>query len=127
MNYKKYIISHNLDKDGFGAYIPGLQCRNVTLQELAAYYYWPGDVRGFFIDMCSHGLPDTITFKAKGTNITATMTWHDGKEWLSFRPVSEECAKQEGKIEMNHSDWIDNLRRDLKNGARTLLNGQATE
>ena len=126
METTKYIISHNLDKDGFGAYIPGRECRNVTLPELSAYYYWPGDVRDFFLDMCSHALPDTITFKAKGIKIEATMTWRNGKEWLSFRPVSEEFAKQEGKIEMNHSDWIDLLRLERKNGTRTLLNGQPT-
>ena len=128
-DWTKYVISHNLDKDGFGAYIPGLGCRNVTLKELSAYYYWPGDVRGFFFDMCQHALPDTVTFKQSlgSVKITAKMTFHGGREWIDFRPVSEDFAKQEGKVEMCHSDWIDLLRSDLKNGTRKLLNGQTTE
>lgn len=123
----KYIISCNIDKDGWGAYVPGQKCRNVSLHELTAYYYWPDVVRMFFLEMCDHGLPDSITFKKDGEKITAKMTWKAGKEWIDFRPVSEEYAKQEGYIEMRDLNWIEHLRADLKNNTRTLLNGQPTK
>lgn len=126
-DWVKYLISTNLDQYGFGAYKPGRDCRNVTLHELMAYYYWPGDVRNFFLEMCQHALPDAITFKQKGTKITATMEWKGGKEWITFCPVSEEYAIQQGKIEMRDLEWIDHLRQDRKQGTRTLLNGQTTE
>lgn len=122
----KYIICCNFDKDWWGKYVPGLDCRNVSLHELTAYYYWPGDVMTFFLEICQHGLPDTISFSQDGAKIMAKMTWEKGKRWICFQPVNEEHAKKEGYIEMR-MDWIAHLRQDLKNGTRTLLNGQPTK
>ena len=110
----KYIIETNMTDDTFGAFIPGLECRNVGIDEMKGYYYWPGDVRGVFMILCNHVLPKTLTFCSGYEDAYIVATFSDTEHWLRFKHISDAEAKTSGLKEFNHMKWIDQLREDLK-------------
>ena len=110
----KYIIETNMTDDTFGAFIPGLECRNVGIDEMKDYYYWPGDVRYMFMTLADHVLPESMVFNYGVHHITATLTCGSGDHWLRFTRISDAEAKTSGKREFNHMKWIDQLRADKK-------------
>ncbi len=113
----KYVIETNMDDDYFGAFIPGQECRNVGIDEMKGYCYWPCDVFYMFMTICDHVLPSTLTYnKGEFGTICAMLYCDGGNHWLRFKRIYDSEAKASGLKEFNHSEWIDRLRKDKKNG-----------
>lgn len=102
--------------DSFGAFIPGNGCRNVGIDEMKGYYYWPSDVRWVFMTICDHVLPRMLTYcdSYPNSDILAMLSGYE--DWLRFKRISDEEAKASGLKEFNHMQWIDRLREDKKQG-----------
>jgi len=115
----KYIIETNITGDTFGAFVPGRDCRNVGIEEMKGYYYWPGDVWYVFMQLAEHMFPTALTFNNNKKLITASFTDNDGNS-LSFRCISEEEAAASGKQKFIHDKWIEQLRADKKAGKNWL-------
>lgn len=110
----KYIIETNMTDDTFGAFVPGRECRNVGIDEMKGYYYWPGDVRYMLLTLAEHVLPESMVFNYGQYHITATLTCGSGDHWLRFTRISDTEAKTSGKREFDFMKWIDQLCADKK-------------
>ena len=110
----KYIIETNMTDDSFGAFIPAPGCRNVGIDEMKGYHYWPGDVFYVFMKICNHVLPKTLTYCSGYEDAYITATLSDDEHWLRFKRISDEEAKTGGLKEFDSFKWIVQLQKDLK-------------
>jgi len=110
----KYIIETNLVDDVFGRFVPGKECRNVGIDEMKGYYYWPGDVFSVFMMICNHVIPGAICYSGDDDRICAMMQTKYDDYYLRFKRISDVEAKASGRKEFNHMKWIEQLREDLK-------------
>ena len=101
--------------DSFGAFVPGKDCRNVGIDEMKGYYYWPGEVYYIFLELCNHVMPDLICYNANDTKIIAVMEDRNDDYWLRFKRITDAQAKASGLRQFDHTKWIEQLRDDKKN------------